>query len=257
MSPSDVVIILCRPAEEGNVGAVCRAMKNMGLSRLRLVLPPSPPHPGDTQILRLDEAAEERITVRAVHGADVWEKAAVFPSLEEAASDCPLVIGTTRRRGRERKQTVMTARETAAFLAGHPGPAALVFGNERTGLDAGELAFCDMASHIPADEAFPSLNLSHAAQIYAYEIHEACAPARPVKGRWTPLSRDRREEILRGITENLSLLGFYRRQGREAQERVLRELFARAALTEGEAAYLSRLVNRAVHLALKGGGGSG
>jgi len=248
----DIKIVLCRPAEEGNVGAVCRALKNMGLSRLALVLPGEIPHPGDTQITGLGAEAWEIITTRAVHARDVWEKAEIRTTLEEAVADCPLVIGTTRRRGHLRKQVTMTARECAAFLAGRPGPAALVFGNERTGLDDRELSCCSLASHIPAHEAFPSLNLSHAVQIYAYEIYLACGSAQPVKGEWVPLERDREEVLVREITHQLALLGFYHRPGREEQARFLRDLFARAALTEWEAEYLTRIVNRAVHLALRG-----
>ena len=156
-----MVIVLSRPAEAGNVGAVCRAMKNMGLSRLRLVAP-TIAEPGV-------------IRARAIHAADVWDKAECFDDLAAAVKDCALVVGTTRRRGRHRKQVTMTPREIAVFLQERPGPAALVFGNERTGLDDGELQHCNVASHISADEVFPSLNLSHAVQIYAYELFQALA----------------------------------------------------------------------------------
>ena len=161
MRLNDVIIVLSRPAEPGNVGAVCRAMKNMGLSRLRLAAP---------ELEGAPEALSEAgfgyggklavIEARAVHAVDLWEKSETFDSLEAAVKDCSLVIGTTRRRGRRRKQVTMTPVETAAFLKDHPGPAALVFGNERTGLEDDELELCNLASHIPADEAFPSLNLS-------------------------------------------------------------------------------------------------
>ncbi|MDR0496591.1 MAG: RNA methyltransferase, partial [Treponema sp.] len=144
---SDVIIVLSRPAEAGNVGAVCRAMKNMGISRLRLVSPEF--GCGENEGI---------IQARAIHAAELWEKAETYKTLKEAVKDCTLIIGTTRRRGRHRKQITMTPDETAAFLAGHPGQAALVFGNERTGLEDDELELCNFASHIPVDESFPSLN---------------------------------------------------------------------------------------------------
>jgi tRNA/rRNA methyltransferase/tRNA (cytidine32/uridine32-2'-O)-methyltransferase len=229
-------------------------MKNMGLSRLTLALPERAPHAGDTQILSLEGAGREAIVSRAVHAADLWERARVRPGLKEAVEGCPLVIGVTRRRGRGRKRTSMTVRECAAFLKEHPGPAALVFGNERTGLDDSELALCGLASHIPADEAFPSLNLSHAVQLYAYEIYLALARPEPVKGQWVPLDKEGQADLVAEIAGKLKLLGFYRRQGREEQERFLRDLFARAALTAREAEYFRSVVNRAVHLALRGDG---
>ena len=99
---SNIMIVLCRPSEAGNVGAVCRAMKNMGLSSLRLVAPEP-----------FDRAA---LLARAIHADDVWRHAGIFGTLDEAVADCALVVGTTARRGRKRK-TSMRPRELAAWLA--------------------------------------------------------------------------------------------------------------------------------------------
>ncbi|MDR1869130.1 MAG: RNA methyltransferase, partial [Treponema sp.] len=60
----DVKVILCRASEGGNVGAVCRVMKNMGLSGLRLASP-----------LPLEA---EKVASRAVHALDIWENARFF-----------------------------------------------------------------------------------------------------------------------------------------------------------------------------------
>ena len=258
---SDVIIVLSRPAEAGNVGAVCRAMKNMGLSRLRIAalefsLKDEPLAPGFT----LGEAGlgfggnEAIIRARAVHGFDVWEKAESFDTLAAAVKDCALVIGTTCRRGRHRKQVTMTSAETAAFLMNHQWQAALVFGNERNGLDEEEIELCNLASHIPAGEAFPSLNLSHAVQIYAYELHKALTGVQAVKGQWTPLDQQATEALVRQVTDNLKMLGFYKQAGREEQERFFRDIFSRAALTEREGLYFAGLIARATRLAAKRNG---
>ena len=241
---SDVIIVLSRPAEAGNVGAVCRAMKNMGLSRLRLVGPGF----GYGENLGVIQA-------RAIHAADVWEAAETFDSLAAAVKDCALVIGTTRRRGRRRKQVTMTAAEAAAFIKGHPGPAAMVFGNERTGLEDDEIDICNMASHIPVDETFPSINLSHAVQIYAYELFKSLAGhgKDAVKGQWEPLDEEAIEALVGDVAGNLRILGFYRQAGREEQERFFRDIFSRAAITEREGRYFSGLIARAAQLARKAG----
>jgi tRNA/rRNA methyltransferase/tRNA (cytidine32/uridine32-2'-O)-methyltransferase len=260
---SDVIIVLSRPAEAGNVGAVCRAMKNMGLSRLRLVSPGFSTAGADAASLdaTLSEAGFAYggnlavIQARAIHAADVWEKAETFDSLAAAVKDCALVIGTTRRRGRRRKQVTMTAAEAAAFVKGHPGPAALVFGNERTGLEDPEIDICNMASHIPVDEAFPSINLSHAVQIYAYELFLSLAgPEKDAgKGQWAPLDEEAIEALVRDVTSNLGILGFYRQAGREEQERFFRDIFSRAAITGREGQYFSGLIARAAQLVKKAG----
>jgi tRNA/rRNA methyltransferase/tRNA (cytidine32/uridine32-2'-O)-methyltransferase len=250
-----VVIVLSRPAEAGNVGAICRAMKNMGLSRLRLVKDTAAKGPV------LDEAV---IRSRAVHAADVWERAESFGSLAEAVLDMPLIIGTTRRRGRERKDVSMTPSETAAFLKNRDGPAALVFGNERTGLEDEEIKICNLASHIPANDKFPSLNLSHAVQIYAYElfkvlgINDGKQPdslppnefgAAFPKGQWVPLDKERIGVLVGEITSHLKIMGFYKQPGREEQERFFRDIFSRAALTEREGRYFAEIISKAAHLA--------
>jgi tRNA/rRNA methyltransferase/tRNA (cytidine32/uridine32-2'-O)-methyltransferase len=254
MELSEVMIVLSRPAEPGNVGAVCRAMKNMGLERLRLA---APRFPAPQEAAGEYGGAEAVIRARAVHAADVWDQAETFDSLSSAVAGCPLVIGTTRRRGRHRKQVTLTPWETAAFLKARPGPAALVFGGERTGLEAEELELCNLASHIPADGAFPSLNLSHAVQIYAYElfrIHAGTPGASPedgpdpVKGRWVPMDQERINRLVRELTDKLETLGFYKKPGRKEQEFFLRDLMARAGLNEWEGRYLAGVISKALRL---------
>jgi tRNA/rRNA methyltransferase/tRNA (cytidine32/uridine32-2'-O)-methyltransferase len=259
---SDFIIILCRASEPGNVGAVCRVMKNMGLSQLRLVAPEPFPEPFN----------EERLLARAIHADDVWRNARFFDTLAAATADCSLVVGTTRRRGKKRKNITLEPRGLVEWLASKeaqdhaaPGLTALVFGNERTGLDDEELNFCNIASHIPVSDAFPSLNLSHAVQIYAYELFLAFGetaeskssvenrnpPNCPVKGEWVPLERASVDALTADITGTLAELGFYRNPGREEQTRFLRDLISRAGLTEREGRYLKDIFCKAARLGSK------
>ena len=237
---SDIVVILCRASEPGNVGAVCRVMKNMGLSRLRMVAPGA-----------LDE---QTLLARAIHAGDIWSNAGFFDSLALAANDCSLVVGTTRRRGRKRKSITLEPRVLVQMLAERDGlqTVALVFGNERTGLNAEELNFCSLASHIPVSDSFPSLNLSHAVQIYAYELFLAFGGAgngpEPPKGEWAPLARQAADDLTSDITGALAALGFYKKPGREEQARFLRDLICRAGLTEREGRYLKDIFVKAARL---------
>jgi tRNA/rRNA methyltransferase/tRNA (cytidine32/uridine32-2'-O)-methyltransferase len=236
---SDIIIILCRASEPGNVGAVCRVMKNMGLSQLRLVAS--------------EPFAEERLLARAIHADDVWHNARFFDTLAAATADCSLVVGTTRRRGKKRKNVTLEPHALVAWLMEHStsSPVALVFGNERTGLDDEELNFCNIASHIPVSDAFPSLNLSHAVQIYAYELFLAFGEVTESKGTWVPLQRPAVDELTADITGILADLGFYRNPGREEQTRFLRDLISRAGLTEREGQYLKDIFCKAARLGSK------
>jgi tRNA/rRNA methyltransferase/tRNA (cytidine32/uridine32-2'-O)-methyltransferase len=228
-------------------------MKNMGLSRLRLAASPVPGPAASAP------SAVEVIRARAVHAADIWENAGHFATLEEAAAGYALVIGVTRRMGSRRKAWSLTPAEAAARIRDHPGPSALVFGNERAGLEDREIRLCNMTSHIPASDAFPSLNLSHAVQIYAYELFRALAPdhadaggtADKAPGRWIPLDQERLDALSRSVSGSLAFLGFYKQPGREDQERFFRDIFSRAGVTQREGQYIADIFAKAARLAVK------
>ncbi|MFA6506007.1 MAG: RNA methyltransferase [Treponemataceae bacterium] len=241
MRLSDIVVVLSRPSESGNVGAVCRAMKNMGLTRLRIVTP-------ETESGRLDD---EVVNARAVHAVDVYESALWFDSLRLATADCSLIVGTTRRRGKKRKDFSMPPDELSRALRERPGMAAIVFGNERTGLEEEELSLCNMASHIPVDDVFPSLNLSHAVQIFAYELY--LAMGRPEEWedqtRWVPINAEGLDQITTTVADCLESVGFYKQAGRSEQERLFRDIFARAGITLDESRYLEAIFRKMARLA--------
>jgi tRNA/rRNA methyltransferase/tRNA (cytidine32/uridine32-2'-O)-methyltransferase len=234
MDLSDVVIVLVRSEGSGNIGAVCRAMKNCGLSRLRLVKPFTP-----------DEAV---IRARAVHAVDVWEKAETFDRLAPALVDCGVVIGATRRRGNKRGLS-MLPEEAARFIQNRSGTAALVFGNERDGLEDAELALCSFSSHIPTADDFPSLNLSHAVQIFAYELFRSMGDSKPVQGEWMPMNMLKIADIASSITDSLASLGFYRQKDRAYQEKFFRDVVSRAGLSEREGVYMTDIFAKAARLA--------
>jgi tRNA C32,U32 (ribose-2'-O)-methylase TrmJ len=131
--------------------------------------------------------------------------------------------------------------------------AALIFGNERTGLESAELALCDIASHIPVSGAFPSLNLSHAVQIYCYELFIALhggdfMPAAAPEGQWMPLSRNELNLECKNIYAALKKIGFYEHKENEEQLIFFRDILARAGITRREADYLRNIVLKAARL---------
>jgi len=230
----NVRIILNKVSQPGNAGAVCRVMKNMGLSELRLAAP-----------LPLDL---EQIRARAVHAMDIWENARVYSSLTEASADCSVLIGTTRRRGHRRKSISMTPRALAHWLKERQGTAGIVFGNERTGLEDSELELCNFASHIPVSGNQPSLNLSHAVQIYAYELFLALETQNAVKGEWQPMSQEEILQLVDSITNTLADIGFYKITDRKMQTRFFRDIISRAGLTEREGLYFRDIIAKAARL---------
>jgi TrmH family RNA methyltransferase len=159
--PDNLVVVLSRTTEPSNIGATCRAMKTMGLSRLRLVDPLNP----------------RGRTARALaHGAlDVLENAEVHQTMDTAIADCIVIAGTTARRRQLRKQALLPPHRLARRLVEHAreGKVALLFGTERTGLTNDEVDICRYLSMVPTDEAQPSLNLAQAVMLYSWELRRA------------------------------------------------------------------------------------
>jgi tRNA/rRNA methyltransferase len=162
-----VRLVLLRPRNPENLGAVARAMKNFGA--------------GDWAIAELgthDFASARRV---AVHAEELLDRPRLVRTLDEAVADCAWVVGTSSRavRGKRRLAPADVAREALA-RAGE-GRTAIVFGDERSGLTNAEIHRCHDLSAIPAGDAQPSLNLAQAALVYLYELRRAAldAAARP------------------------------------------------------------------------------
>lgn len=160
MESSDIRIVLVEPSHPGNVGAVARAMKNMGLDQLVLVNPRQFPH--------------SEAIARASGADDVLERARVVDTLPEALAGCGLIAATTSRE-RDQYFRVADVRDAARRILRElaRGPAAVLFGSERAGLTNEQLEAAHLLIRIPASGAYPSLNLAMAVQIVAYELFRA------------------------------------------------------------------------------------
>lgn len=231
---NDLQIILANTDDGGNIGAVCRCMKNMGIGRLTLV--------GGR------EYDTNRISVLAVHAFEVYQNAQRTAGLEEAAAGSVLTVGVTRRRGRRRKYRSLTPEELAERLAELPaGEVSLVFGNEEHGLTDEELKVCDTAVHIPSSPEFPSLNLSHAVQVVLYVLFRRFAGEQSGGGAAEDAAGIPRRELdvlVDSIAGDLGSIGFFTLTGREEMHIFLRDLFARAGLTPKEAGRLQRIFRK-------------
>jgi tRNA/rRNA methyltransferase len=153
-------VVLSHTYHPGNIGAVARAMKTMGLSRLYLVNP-----------VRFPDA---EATTRATGAADVLEQAQVCASLDEALQGTVLTVALTSRR-RDLSHPLLTPRAAAPLLLAEAqhNEVALLFGAETSGLTNAELDRCQMLVMIPANPEFASLNLAAAVQVLAYELRTA------------------------------------------------------------------------------------
>ena len=216
-----VRFVLVRPRVAENVGAVARVLRNFGHADWVLV---------DPERLDLDSARR-----MAVGAEDLLERVRVVPALDDAVTDCAWVVGTDSRRVRGRPPLEPADLATAVAEVGLGGSTALVFGGERDGLRAAELARCDALSRIPSRGPQASLNLAQAVAIYSFALRGAPGQAsrRAATG---PVAADDAELV--GVEESLRAAlaagGFLRGPERHALGDLTRTL-RRSRLTRKEA----------------------
>ena len=235
MNLENIVIVLCRPEESRNVGAVCRAMANCSLSTLRIVG-------------KKEDFDDTRVRILAIHSAPIWEKAVFFDSIKDAVADCTVAAGTTRRRGKKRGKLLFPEEftEETSRITESGGKAAIVFGNERTGLTDEELDQCNLGVTIPTSESFASMNLSHAVQVMGYHIFRSTQGERT---GYTPITLSRLDKTVTSLADSLQKIGFFSVTGRDDMEKFWTDLLSRASLSESEAQYIEKIFDKAAGLA--------
>lgn len=238
-------VILVRPREEGNVGAVARAMANMGLERLILV-EPAPALGGVARGF-------------GVGGWPILEHAVRAASFADAVAAFGRVVGTASRRDRPLSgHRVVTPRRLPQVLAGDGDgtETALVFGPEDNGLRRGELERCSPVVAVPCARRHPTLNLAQAVLILAYELRVAAlgdtgvaalgdAGEEAADGREPLASAGEVDALRRQVAEILPAIGYDHPPIHAGLLRDLLQMVVRAGATGREVRILRRLCNRA------------
>ena len=226
-------VILARPQMGENIGSAARAMKNCGLSDLRLVAPRDGwPNPAAFPM--------------ATSGTDILESAKVFHTLAEALHDITYLVATSAR-SRDMAKPCSDPRSAAIFVVSHHSQskdgghyAGFLFGAESSGLDNDELAMADILVQADLNPEAMSLNLAQAVLLMSWEWRMAMLGRDDVtlptlsgnRAYATGASRDffftRFEAILEG-------LGFFSTPERApVVKRNLRTFFTRGVPSEQE-----------------------
>ncbi|NQD38138.1 RNA methyltransferase [Permianibacter sp. IMCC34836] len=242
-------IVLSHPQHSGNIGAVARAMKTMGLTDLRLVNP--------------RDAIDGEARARSCGGLDVLLAAQVHDSVEAAVAGCRTVIGTSARiRGLQFE--VLNPRQIAERLRDEPGglPAAILFGREAHGLFNDELALCHYHVYIPANPDYSSLNLASAVQLIAYELRMATVtgavvPTEPGDLRDLPASAEYMDELFVHMQRVLLQIEFLKPTASEKLFERLRRLYLRARPSQREVNILRGMLRATEEATAAGGEATG
>jgi tRNA/rRNA methyltransferase len=238
-------VILSQPQIGENIGAAARAMKNFGLSELRLVTPQC-------------RWPNERAQALAAGAGDILAGARVFPDLAAALADVRLVLATTAR-GRDVVREILTPEAAAKRLqaASQTGIAsAILFGGERAGLSNDELSLAEAVITIPTAE-FASLNLGQAVLLIGYEWRKAGDSTPASRARKTialPATRQELSELFEHLERELDAGGFFfPAEKKETMARNIRAMILRSGLSDQEVRTIRGMIVALVKNKYRGG----
>lgn len=226
-----VSVVLVEPQGSWNVGSVARCMMNGGLTDLRLVNPVP---------FKTDMAKQ-----MACNAIELLNQAKEFATLDAAVADSQMVIGFTRRGGKDRREPVYfddLLREAKRYER-----VALVFGRETDGMTNDELNRCTAVGYIPTSDLYPSLNLAQSVAIVSqrlFEINERHTLVSP-EPEW--ITKGEMGDLHMRLAAMLAELGYEREQEGRLKETILHNLdmvFSRSGLREKEYRMLQGLISR-------------
>jgi tRNA/rRNA methyltransferase len=212
-----------------NIGAVARVIRATGLDSLVLV------EPGDWRTVEC---------WRTAWGAhDILEQAKVSPDVETAIGEASYVIAFSGVR--HGPSPPIDVKEAAAQIGGLGAEdvVALVFGPETAGLTHREIAACGRRALIPTHPAQPSLNLSHAVMVAAYEVFRARTAPAPGPRR---ARQDEKQAMLALLRQGLLGIHALPQHNTDNFFQDWEALFTRADLTPKEVRLLEHLARKMV-----------
>jgi TrmH family RNA methyltransferase len=220
-----LTVVLVRPRNPLNIGAVARAMTNFGVHRLRLVNPYS---------IAFREARS------AVNAADVLHGAEEFSTVAEAVADCTVVVGTTAVRNRALQHPLRHLDEDGGAAIRKQlrhGRVALLFGSEKTGLTNDDFTHCHWLLHVATEPQHISMNLAQAVAVCLYEIARPASSERQSKFKSkiemkssNPAIAGQIEQITNVILESLHISGYVKPGNDAVSEKKVRRLMMRLNL---------------------------
>ncbi len=229
MRLENIVIVLVNPESPGNIGAVARAMKTSGLSRLRLVNPCTTDHAD--------------IRKMAHRSRDIVNRAGLYSTLRDAVSDCHLAVGTTmRKRHNPFPHVTPEGCAETIFRLDDSLSAAVVFGNERNGLSNEELSVCGIHSSIPIATKNPALNLAQAVMIYANTFYRYATESPPAMDMLKAAPQAQLEHVYDHLEQAIRATGFIPRDSMAQFLSRFRRLLARALPEERDIQLLHKII---------------
>jgi tRNA/rRNA methyltransferase len=205
-------VILIRPENSGNIGAIARAMANFDLKNLILVNP---------KVNHLSQVAKNR----AKHAQEILKNAKVLKKVQKL--DC--LIATTAITGTNyNPRSPLTPKQLNEILPKNKN-IGLLIGPESTGLSNKEILNADFTVSIPANKKYPTLNISHACTILFYELFKK-------ENSINELASIKDKEVLLDyINKSIKKLNFKTKDKIKTQNIVWKRIIGKSFLTKREA----------------------
>ncbi len=219
----NINIVLVRTSHPGNIGSSARAMKTMGLKKLTLVSPKNFP--------------SEVAVANAVGCKDILDHARVVDSLEKSLHGSSLVIGFTAR-SRKSNISSLTMDQLFTTLRNYENDeVSIVFGNEQSGLSNEEIQLCNQIVCIPTDNAYTSLNLASAVQIFSYEYFKNFNKRdEPIRNQETQLAtHSTKNRIIQRFLDIMSYLNIITDKNKKSLTQNIHIIFNKSDFSKNEA----------------------
>ena len=223
MSIKNVYFILVRPQIGENIGSVARAIKNFNISKLRLVNPRC-------------NWPNEKALATSVGAQDVLKSSKIYSTLNKSIGDLDIVFASTSRIRKVNKRIISILDLKKKIKKDQK--IGIIFGSESSGLSNDEINCADYLVKIPTNDKFSSLNLSHCAIIFCFQLFQYFSSKKIVYKSTYKSSQATKSQInkfLKFIIHQLDKKGFLQpNHKRKSMLRNINNIFHRMNLSEQE-----------------------
>ena len=223
MSLKNIYFILVRPQLGENIGLVARAIKNFNITKLRIVSPRC-------------NWPNEKALATSVGAKDILKESKVYHSIEKSISDLDMIFATSSRIRKVNKKIISIFNLKTKINIGQK--IGIIFGPESSGLSNDEINYADYLVKIPTNKKFTSLNLSHSATIFSFQLFKLFLKKNVVYKNSYKSSVAKKSEVnkfLNFIISGLDKRGFLQPDHkRKSMLRNIHNIFHRINLSEQE-----------------------
>jgi tRNA/rRNA methyltransferase len=223
MSFNNIHFILVRPQMGENIGFVARAIKNFNITKLRIVDPKC-------------NWPSQKALATSVGANDVLKSSKIYDSVNKSIADLRVVFASTSRIRKVNKKiiSILDLRKKIKKKQ----KIGIMFGPEDSGLSNDELNCANYLVKIPTNRKFSSLNLSHSAIIFCFQLFQHFSNKKVIYNSTYKSSVAKKSQVnkfLNFIINELDKKGFLQPDHkRKSMIRNINNIFHRLNLSEQE-----------------------